>query len=96
MDIPIIALSQLSRATEARDGHQPRMSDLRESGAIEQEADVIMMLYRAEYYDEKKDPGITEVIFAKQRNGPTGTVKLAFLKQYMRFENLTAVPEEEE
>lgn len=86
--VPVIALSQLSRATEAREMHRPRMSDLRESGAIEQEADVIMMLYREEYYNPDKNPGIAEVIIVKQRNGPTGSVKLAFLSHYMHFETL--------
>jgi replicative DNA helicase len=88
LQIPLIALSQLSRATEAREAHRPRMSDLRESGAIEQEADVIFMLYREEYYDPEKNPGVAEIIIAKQRNGPTGTVNLAFLSNYMHFEPL--------
>ncbi len=88
LKVPVIALSQLSRATEAREGHKPRMSDLRESGAIEQEADVIFMLYREEYYDPDKNPGVAEIIIAKQRNGPTGTVSLAFLGNYMHFEPL--------
>lgn len=85
LKVPVVALSQLSRATEAREAHRPRMSDLRESGAIEQEADVIIMLYREEYYYPDKNPGVAEVILTKQRNGPTGTVTLTFLSHYMRF-----------
>lgn len=88
LKIPVIALSQLSRATEARESHRPRMSDLRESGAIEQEADVVIMLYREEYYYPDKNPGTAEVILAKQRNGPTGTKKLTFLTHYMRFADM--------
>lgn len=89
MQAPVIALSQLSRACEARTDHRPMLSDLRESGAIEQDADVVMFLYRDEYYHpdtEKKNIG--EVIIAKQRNGPTGTVELAWLGQYTKFANL--------
>jgi len=87
LEIPIIAVSQLNRAVEAREGHRPRMSDLRESGSIEQDADVILMLHRDDYYDPNQNPGMAEVIVAKQRNGPTGDIKLAFRKQYMRFES---------
>ena len=89
MQAPVIALSQLSRACEQRQDHRPMLSDLRESGAIEQDADVVMFLYRDEYYHpdtEKKNIG--EVIIAKQRNGPTGTVELAWLGQYTKFANL--------
>lgn len=92
LGIPIIAVSQLNRAVESREDNKPRMSDLRESGSIEQDADVIMLLFREEYYatEEKpaKNPGVSEIIIAKQRNGPTGTVKLTFLKEFMRFESL--------
>ena len=88
LDVPIIALSQLSRAVEARQVHIPMLSDLRESGAIEQDADVVMFLYRDEYYNpdsEKKN--LAEVIVAKQRNGATGSVELVWLGQYTKFAN---------
>lgn len=90
--VPIIALSQLSRAVESRQDHRPQLSDLRESGAIEQDADVVFLLMREEYYNQTdENRGIAEVILAKQRNGPVGTVKLAFKKEFIRFENLAVV-----
>ena len=93
LEIPVICLSQLNRMTEGREGHRPRMSDLRESGSIEQDADVVMLLHREDYY-RMSDPdfqpdNIAEVIIAKQRNGPTGTIKLTFLNRTTRFENLS-------
>ncbi len=92
--VPVIALSQLSREVERRDDHRPKLADLRESGAIEQDADVVLMLYRDEVYDAKSNAqGICEVIIAKNRSGPTDTVKMAFLRDYMRFENLASNPQ---
>ncbi len=89
LDVPVIALSQLSRGVEARTNKRPMMSDLRESGSIEQDADLVAMLYRDEYYNpDTPDRGITELIIAKHRNGPTGVIKLLFDPQYTRFRNL--------
>ncbi|NQT46432.1 MAG: replicative DNA helicase [Candidatus Omnitrophica bacterium] len=88
--VPIIAISQLSRAVEQRSDHRPQLSDLRESGAIEQDADVVALLLREEYYaPTEENRGLSEIIVAKQRNGPTGSVTLAFLSEYTRFENLS-------
>ncbi|MBI2876911.1 MAG: replicative DNA helicase [Candidatus Tectomicrobia bacterium] len=89
LNVPLVAISQLSRAVEQRTDRRPQLSDLRESGAIEQDADVVAFLYRDEVYNEETpDKGIAEVILSKQRNGPIGTVKLAFHKEITRFENL--------
>ena len=88
LDVPVIALSQLSRAVESREGKRPQLSDLRESGSIEQDADVVMMLYRPEYYEQTdENNNKAQLILAKQRNGPTGTVDLMFFNETMRFEN---------
>ena len=90
LEVPVLALSQLSRAVESRDDKRPLLSDLRESGSIEQDADVVLLLYRPEYYNQTdENKGLAEVICAKQRNGPTGTVKLNFRGSIMRFENRT-------
>jgi replicative DNA helicase len=103
LNIPVIALSQLNRAVETRTEKRPQLSDLRESGSIEQDADVVIFLNRPEYYGMEKDPetsesleGVAEVIVGKQRNGPTGKVKLAFIKEYARFENLAHARQIEE
>jgi replicative DNA helicase len=114
LSIPIVVLSQLNRAPEGREDHRPRMSDLRESGSIEQDADVVILLHREDYYrrgermelsdkqdstiyssdDNYKEDNTAELIIAKQRNGPTGTVKLVFRKKIMRFENASFVEEQ--
>ena len=90
LHVPVLILSQLSRAPDARADHRPQLSDLRESGALEQDADVVMFIYREDRYKgpEDQDTGEAEIIIAKQRNGPVGTVKLAFISDYTRFENL--------
>ena len=90
LNVPVLALSQLSRAPEARSDHRPMLSDLRESGALEQDADLVAMIFRADVYPDFKpeDEGVAEIIIAKQRNGPTGTIRLAFLRQFTRFANL--------
>ena len=89
LSVPVLALSQLSRAVEQRPDHRPMLSDLRESGAIEQDADVVMFIYRDDYYNhdtDKKD--VAEIIIAKQRNGPIGTIELAWLPNYTKFANM--------
>ena len=95
LNIPVVAMAQLNRASEAREGHRPRMSDLRESGAIEQDADVVMLLHREEYYKPKDASlkGKAELILAKQRNGPTDRLQLHFNVQQTRFDNLSMAPE---
>jgi replicative DNA helicase len=92
LNIPIIAISQLSRSVESREGHRPQLSDLRESGAIEQDADLVVLILREEYYNPTpENEGIAEIMIAKQRNGPVGSVKLSFIKEYTRFENIARV-----
>jgi len=93
LHVPVIALSQLNRAVESREDRRPRMADLRESGAIEQDADIVLLLHRPDYYDVNDQPGLAEVIVAKNRNGPTGSVKLTFIKNLTRFENLSTLAE---
>ncbi|MEZ5980464.1 MAG: DnaB-like helicase C-terminal domain-containing protein [Planctomycetota bacterium] len=90
LEIPVVALAQLSRAVESRDPPRPQLADLRESGSIEQDADVVMMLYRPEYYAKYRNDenrGLAEVVIAKHRNGATGEVRLQFFPEHMRFEN---------
>lgn len=90
LNIPLIAVSQLSRAVEQRSDHKPQLSDLRESGSIEQDADLVLLLLREEYYNRtEENKGLAEVIIAKQRNGPVGSLQLTFVGEYMKFENLT-------
>ncbi|MDE2508278.1 MAG: replicative DNA helicase [Planctomycetota bacterium] len=93
LHVPVIALSQLNRAVETREDRRPRMADLRESGAIEQDADMVLLLHRPEYYEPTDQPGIAELHIAKNRNGATGMVRLTFLKQITRFENLATMAE---
>lgn len=89
LNVPVIALSQLSRSSETRSDHRPQLSDLRESGSIEQDADVVGFIYREEMYRESEENrGIAELIIAKQRNGPIGTIRMAFIREFTRFENL--------
>ena len=95
LSIPVIAVSQLSRAVELREGHRPKLSDLRESGALEQDSDVVVLLFREEYYKPTdENQGIADVIIAKQRNGPVGTIKLTFLKEYTKFVDMAREKED--
>ena len=92
LDVPILAMSQLSRAVEQRHDKRPILSDLRESGSIEQDSDLVLFIYRDEYYNDESDQqGIAEVILAKHRNGPTDSLKLSFLKRYAKFADLANV-----
>ena len=94
LDVPVLALSQLSRAPESRSDRRPQLSDLRESGALEQDADLVMFIFREEHYDPTpENENLADLIIGKQRNGPTGTVKLAFIKQHTQFKNLSPVQE---
>jgi replicative DNA helicase len=91
LHVPVIALSQLNRAVETREDKRPRMADLRESGAIEQDADIVILLHRPEYYEANDQPGIAELIVAKNRNGATDSIKATFEKSLTRFSDLAAV-----
>jgi len=92
LNVPVVAVSQLSRAVESRTDHRPQLSDLRESGAIEQDADLVVLILREEYYNPtEENRGLAEIMIAKQRNGPVGSLKLTFLKEYTRFENIARI-----
>jgi replicative DNA helicase len=97
LEVPVVVLSQLNRSSEGREGHKPFMSDLRESGSIEQDADVVMLLHREDYYHKGEtdytDTNISELIIAKQRNGPTGTVELSWNGMCTRFNDLARTQE---
>lgn len=93
LEVPVIALAQLNRGVELREDKRPKLADLRESGAIEQDADIVMFLHRPEMYDPEDSPGVAEIIVAKHRNGPTGIVKLGFKKQFMQFEDFVPLDE---
>jgi replicative DNA helicase len=99
LSVPVVVLSQLNRSPEGREGHKPRMSDLRESGSIEQDADVVMLLHREDYYhrgEKEYEPDNTaDIIIAKQRNGPTGNVELVFREKFTRFENAAQTSRQE-
>ena len=95
LKIPVIALSQLNRESEKREDKRPRMADLRESGAIEQDADVVMLLHRPDYYDPNDQPGLAELHVAKNRNGPTGTIRMSFFKQFTKFEAIEMTVDED-
>ena len=97
LNVPIVVLSQLSRAPESRSDHRPQLSDLRESGALEQDADVVLLIYREDAYNrETENQNVAEIIIAKQRNGPTDTVRLAFIGKYTRFETAANEPPPED
>jgi replicative DNA helicase len=93
LEIPVIALSQLSRTVESREDRRPWMTDLRESGSLEEDADVVLLLHRPDYYDANDQPGLAELIVAKNRNGSTGSIKLAFIRNLTQFENLAPTAE---
>lgn len=95
LEVPVIALAQLNRGVELREDKRPKLADLRESGAIEQDADIVMFLHRPEMYDPEDSPGLAEIIVAKHRNGPTGIIKLGFKKQFMQFEDFVPLDEPE-